>query len=74
MGTRIKHAHVHFASLRAADLAAAFNNIAAAECFHNTSHMMKVNDTFIKPKSFNFQVTKPILGLEQSEPRREMEN
>lgn len=66
MGMRIIHAHVHFALLRTADLGAASNNTAAVKCFNNTGHMMKENGTFIKPKSFNFQVTKPILGLEHS--------
>lgn len=51
---------------------AASNNTAAVECFNNTSHRTKGNYIFIKPKSFHFQVTKPILGLEQSEPRRVM--
>lgn len=74
MGMRIKHAHVHFALLRAADLGAASNNTAALERFNNTSHMMRENALFIKPKSFHFQVTKPILRLEQSEPSRELEN
>lgn len=74
MGMRIKHAHVHFALLRGADLGAASNNTAALECFDYSSCMMKENYTFMKAKSFNFQVTEPILGREQSEPRRKVEN